>query len=262
MTDQTQVAPTPVRLTKATPVEPGTPRSTNEGYAPVGSGTPAADARQTQVATELDAARKAKADARKAKVDAKKAEPTPEEVVFVAKAMDFDSLLDWKRPERCENARVEAKRMIVAHRACLRLGEVAKAPVAEGDAVPLTKAMRGQTATPAQASGTPVSLTKATPRESVGSPTPEQKARADKGEQDRLNVPGNYSPSVARPVEPARVPFVTSTPENPGSYSPSVAQPTPNAPPLTPNSPPNLPPFNAPPLTSEQYAEQRRRLVE
>ena len=95
---------------------------------------------QTQVTTELDAARQAKADARKAKVDAKKAEPTPEEVVFVAKAMDFDSLLDWTKPERCENARVEAKRMILGYRACSRLGEVVKALVVAGAPVPLTKA--------------------------------------------------------------------------------------------------------------------------
>ena len=95
---------------------------------------------QTQVTKELDVARKAKADARQAKLDAKKAEPTAEEVDFVAKAMDFDSQLDWNRPERCENARVEAKWMILGFRACSRLSEVVKAPVAAGAPVPLTKA--------------------------------------------------------------------------------------------------------------------------
>ena len=190
MTDQTKVAPeTPVRLTKATPVE---------------LGTSTVDTRQTQVATELDAARKAKADARKAKADAKKAEPTPEEVVFVAKAMDFDSHLDWTRPERCENARVEAKRMIVAHRACLRLSEVVKAPVAEGAAVPLTKAMKA----PGAASGVAVPLTRATPPvRPVGPAVPQYAGMPGKPvvTPDYNSPPYPVEPTPVNPVAPLRV---------------------------------------------------------
>jgi hypothetical protein len=72
---------------------------------------------------------KAKADAvKKAKAEAKKAEPTKEEIEFVAKAMDFDSLLDWSRPELCGNALAEAKRMILGVRAAARMAAEVKKP--------------------------------------------------------------------------------------------------------------------------------------
>lgn len=67
-----------------------------------------------------------------AKIDAKSLEPTDDEVEYVARLMDYDSVLDWEnKPERRDNARVAAKNAILGYRACLRLGEVSKAkPVA------------------------------------------------------------------------------------------------------------------------------------
>lgn len=62
-----------------------------------------------------------------AKLDAKRLEPTADEIEYVARLMDYDSVLDWEnKPERRENARVAAKTAILGYRACQRLGEKAK----------------------------------------------------------------------------------------------------------------------------------------
>ena len=86
-----------------------------------------------------------------ARIDAKNAEPTIEEVEFVAKAMDYDGDLDWENyPERCDNARVEAKRAILGYRACLRLpAAVTVVAPASGTSAPLTKADPASTTVPA-----------------------------------------------------------------------------------------------------------------
>jgi hypothetical protein len=70
-------------------------------------------------------------DKEAAKVAAKKTEPTDEEVLFVAKAMDYDSVIDFDNPSRCANAKTEAKRMILGYRACARVVAEVKASAAD-----------------------------------------------------------------------------------------------------------------------------------
>jgi len=88
-------------------------------------------------AAEKTAADKAAADAKtaadaedKAKAAAEKARPKPEEIEFVARAMDIDNGVDWKNhPEHGDNLRATARRVILGFRACGRLGEVKKVDV-------------------------------------------------------------------------------------------------------------------------------------
>jgi hypothetical protein len=132
MADTTTVATPPVVAPPPFSAPPSDPV-----VSPSAEATAAAAAQKTAADAETKAAAQVIRDKSAAKIAAKKTEPTDEEILFVAKAMDYDMVVDFDNPSRCANAKAEAKRMILGVRACARIGEAKKAetkPVVDASA--------------------------------------------------------------------------------------------------------------------------------